>query len=214
MFNWIKSPWHYFLRHTPGHQWYVTARNTFEGAIGHASAERDAGKVTDRLTSLATIELGQRPWLGLRTKLYGMAEALLMATNFWQAVADEWRSRAEEEKAAKLALMNHCVKLGIPVLLEHLGPPGLKSLEATGIRTWQSLIAATEDQDSPPPLFEQALAALEANPPGEPPPAIVAEYHTLHTWLGSHGVEGNLWALTRGRRSHATTDQRTVATSG
>lgn len=190
----------------------MTARNTFEGAISHASAERDAGKVTDRLTSLAAVELGQLTWLGLRTKLRGMAEALLMATNFWQAQADEWRIHAEEEKAAKLALINLCVTLQVPVPLEHLNPPGLRALEVAGIRTWQRLIAAMQGCDTPPPLFEQALTALEANPPDNPPPTIVLEYHALHTWLSSHGVEGNLWSLTRGRRSHATTDQRAVAT--
>lgn len=206
MFAWFQSLWLRLMRLTPGHRLYVTARNTFEGGPPGTGGLIDAGHVTDRLTTLAAFSLGQPPFLGFRRQLRGLAEALLMTTNFWQEAAELERRAAEEERAAKLRLIEHCVKLDLPIPLDLIWGDDWATLRADlereGIRTWQGLLKAIRE-NSHPPLFEQALVALEHNPSGEPPPSIVVRYHSLHSLLDSYGIPINLQPLVR-RTTHAT----------
>lgn len=200
MFTWIQSLWRRIIHRTPGFKFYITAKNTFEGGPPGTNGLVDAGRITDRLTVLALIPLSRSPFLGFRSQMRGLAEALLMATNFWQEAAESERQVAEEERAAKLRLIEHCVKLYLPIPLDLIWGDTWAALridlEREGIRTWQGLMKAVRENPRPP-LFEQALTALEANPPGESPPPIVVRYYTLHNLISSFGIASDLQPLVR-----------------
>lgn len=206
MFTQIQSLWRCIIQRTPGFKFYITAKNTFKDGPPGTGGLTNAAQVSDGLTTLASLKLKRPPWLGWCTELRGMAEALLMMSNFWQEAAELEQRAAEEERVAKQNLIEHCSKFDVPIPLDLIWSDDWAALRADlereGIRTWQGLLRAVRENPHPP-LFEPALAALENNPMGEPPPPIVVRYYSLHNLLGSYGISTNLQPLVRTKHGDA-----------
>lgn len=202
MVEWIRSLWRRLLKRTPGHQFYITALNTFDGGPPGAMGLADASHITKQLTALATKRFSHPPRLGYRSHLRGIAEALLMATTFWRAEARIQEGSAATKREVLVGLLKYCHTVAIPVPLALLWPDQAALLEALaeeGIRTWQALLKAVASDHRP--LYARACLALEQADPREPSPAIVIQYWLLYHLLDEYDVSIDVLPLAN-RRSH------------
>lgn len=202
MVEWIRSLWRRLLKRTPGWKSYITALNTFDGGPPGTGGLRDAERVTSQLIALATSRFNHPPRFGYRSHQRGIAEALLMATTFWQEEARIQKGSAATKREVLVGLLKYCHTVAIPVPLALLWPDQAALLEALaeeGIRTWQALLKAVASDHRP--LYARACLALEQADPREPSPAIVIQYWLLYHLLDEYDVSIDVLPLAD-RRSH------------